>query len=106
MIYLVCLGIALILIATSATIAYICYRMAFFVREQDKKSNEEFPIPEGEIYEPWRETMIGWIKETRALPFQEFSFTSFDGLQLKAKYYEYRPGAPIELMFHGYRGYA
>jgi pimeloyl-ACP methyl ester carboxylesterase len=50
--------------------------------------------------------MTGWIKETRALPFQEFSVTSFDGLKLKAKYYECRPGAPIELMFHGYRGYA
>ena len=32
--------------------------------------------------------------------------TSFDGLKLRGKYYEYAPGAPIELMFHGYRGTA
>ena len=30
--------------------------------------------------------------------------TSFDGLTLRGKYYEFAPGAPIELMFHGYRG--
>jgi fermentation-respiration switch protein FrsA (DUF1100 family) len=30
--------------------------------------------------------------------------TSFDGLVLRGRYYEYAPGAPIELMLHGYRG--
>ena len=99
-------GITVFLVAAVLIISYICFRMAFYVREQDKKSTEEFPIPDGEIYEPWRETMTGWIKEARALPCQEFSVTSFDGLKLTAKYYECRPGAPIELMFHGYRGYA
>ena len=97
-------GLAVFLAAAILIIAYICFRMAFYVRECDKKSTEEFPIPDGEIYEPWRETMTGWMKETRALPHQDFSITSFDGLKLTAKYYECKPGAPIELMFHGYRG--
>ena len=91
---------------TAILIAYICYRMAFYVHNNEKKSREEFPIPEGEIYELWRDQMITWIKETRALPHQEFSITAFDGLTLRAKYYENTPGAPIELMFHGYRGQA
>jgi len=34
------------------------------------------------------------------------SITSFDGLKLTGKYYEYKPGAPVEIMFHGYRGNA
>lgn len=38
------------------------------------------------------------------IPHEEFSITSFDGLTLREKYYEYAPGAPIELMLHGYRG--
>lgn len=46
------------------------------------------------------------MKEVRALPHEEFSITSFDGLTLRGKYYEYAPGAPIELMLHGYRGEA
>ncbi len=31
---------------------------------------------------------------------------SFDGLKLYGKFYEYAPGAPMEIMFHGYRGCA
>lgn len=46
------------------------------------------------------------MKQTRELTYQSFSVTSFDGLTLRAKYYEQYPGAPIELMFHGYRGQA
>ena len=38
------------------------------------------------------------------MPQQQFTVTSFDGLKLVGNYYEYAPGAPIELMFHGYRG--
>ena len=87
-------------------ISYACYKVAFHVRESDKKPTEEYPIPEGKIYEPWRETMIGWMKQTRTLEYKSFTIKSFDGLRLCAKYYEQTPGAPIELMFHGYRGNA
>ena len=87
-------------------IAYICFRMAFYARDCDKKSTEEFAIPDGEVYKPWREKMIGWIKETRALKSEMYTVTSYDGLTLCGRYYEQTPGAPIELMHHGYRGYA
>lgn len=105
-ILIVIFSISIILAAIILLITYICYRMAFYVRESDKKGHQEFEIPEGKIYEPWRDTMVQWMKEARALPHQVFSVVSFDGLVLKAKYYEQHPGAPIELMFHGYRGYA
>jgi len=42
----------------------------------------------------------------RAMPHEDVQITSFDGLTLCGKYYEYAPSAPIELMFHGYRGTA
>ena len=106
MIIYILLGAVLFLCASIAIIAYICFRMAFYIRDEEKKSSEEFPIPVGEIYEPWRDTMVAWIKETRALKHQVFTIRSFDGLTLYARYYEQTPGAPIELMFHGYRGYA
>lgn len=107
MVYLLIFTVIIAFLGLSALlISYICYRMAFYVRDKDKKSAEEFPIPDGKIYEPWRDKMVGWMKETRGLPHECFSVTSFDGLTLCAKYYEHTPGAPIELMFHGYRGYA
>lgn len=36
----------------------------------------------------------------------DVSITSFDGLTLHGKYYECEKGAPIEILFHGYRGSA
>ncbi len=86
-------------------ISFVCFWMAFFVPKREM-SDEEFSIPPGRVYEPYRETMVKWMKEVRALPCESVSITSFDGLTLCGKYYEYAPGAPIELMFHGYRGAA
>ncbi len=85
-------------------ISYVCFRMAFLNPRTQEKRGEEFPIPEGEIYEPYREQMVNWMKEVRAMPCREFQVTSFDGLRLCGKYYEYAKDAPIELMFHGYQG--
>lgn len=100
------LGLAAFLAVAVLVISYVCFRMAFYVSEKNKKPKEEYPIPKGEIYEPYRDKMVGWIKEVRAMPCEEFHIRSFDGLRLRGKYYEYAPGAIIEIMFHGYRGSA
>ncbi len=84
--------------------SYICFRMAFFVKEKEIISPDNFPIPEGDVYEPHRAQMVAWMQATRALPCREFTIRSHDGLTLFGKYYECTPDAPIELMFHGYRG--
>ena len=83
---------------------YICFRTAFYVTKRQRTPKEEFEIPPGKIYEPHREKMVGWMKEVQALPHEEFSILSHDGLRLFGHDYEYAPGAPMELMFHGYRG--
>lgn len=100
------LFIILILLTLIAAISYGCFRMAFYVPRKRPKPKEEYPIPEGEIYEPFRDLMVGWIKEVRKLPYEPVAIRSFDGLKLTGKFYEYAPDAPIELMFHGYRGNA
>lgn len=102
---MVVVWIALCAIAAILAGAFVCFCMAFFVPKREG-SNEEYPIPPGRVYEPYRETMVEWMKEVRTIPCEEVSITSFDGLKLCGKYYEYAPGAPVELMFHGYRGAA
>ena len=97
-------GVAAGLILLSTLIAYICYRMAFYEPNKPKTDPNAIDIPAGEIYEPYRENMEKWIRETRAMPRKSFSVTSFDGLKLYAYFYEYAPDAPVEIMFHGYRG--
>ena len=107
MLYLwIFLGIVAILAVIVLIISYICFRMAFYSPDRDPEKYGSDCVPEGEIYEPFREQMESWAKETREMAHEEFSIISFDGLKLYGKYYECKKGAPIELMFHGYRGTA
>ena len=85
-------------------ISYILFRIVFYVPNRKAGKTDEIAVPEGKIYEPFWDDMRNWILKTRSLPSEVCSIRSFDGLNLYGKYYEYAPGAPIELMFHGYRG--
>lgn len=95
-------GVAFLSLLTS----FVCFLMVFYSQKRKELGPDEYEIPEGDIYEVYREDMIAWTKEIRSMPHEEFEIQSFDGLTLRAKYYEYEPGAPIELLFHGYKGYA
>ena len=97
---------AIVAALTTLLIAWLCYRMAFLAVRPKNADPEAIPLPNGEEYAPFREQMTDWVKWTRSLPQEKLTITSFDGLTLHGKYYEYAPGAPIELMFHGYRGNA
>ncbi len=103
MAFWIVLGV-LLLLAVILTISYICFRLAFYVDR--KKQKKGFTMPVGKIYEEHSDTMRGWAQEVKEMPFEKVSVTSFDGLKLCGKYYEFSPSAPIELMFHGYRGSA
>lgn len=97
-----------ILAAAAAVIliAYGCYRFAFYAPPRKALPEGAIELPEGADYEPFREKMEYWIRETRKLPHTNVEITSFDGLKLRGKFYEFAPGAPVEIMFHGYRGNA
>lgn len=99
-------GVAAVLLIAVIAIAYICYRMVFYAPPRDPSEIGKVHVPEGKIYQPYWEKMRKWGAETRALPQEHLSIKSFDGLTLWGTYYEYAPDAPIELMFHGYRGSA
>ena len=101
-ILVIILVIALLIIITS----YVCFRIVFYVPRKNEQPSDELPVPSGKLYEPYHDMMRLWIKEARGFPQEHFYIKSFDGLTLRGKYYEYAPNAPIELMFHGYRGNA
>ncbi len=100
------IGTAVAVIVLFFLLTFVCFRMAFYMTDKQKQPKTEYDIPDGEIYEPYRDRMVQWIKETRALPCREMSIVTADGLTLYGKFYEYKAGAPIELMFPGYRGRA
>lgn len=104
--FIVC-GITLaVLVLLFFAVTFICFIIPFYARRKTTAPTEEFSIPQGEVYEPFRDKMVSWMKETRATPSKEYYITSFDGLKLHGVFYENVPGAPVELMFHGYRGTA
>ncbi len=86
---------------TVLLLSYICFYMAFYTSRREKP-----PKPLEELYAPYREQLRQWTREREAMPYEDMTVTSFDGLTLHGRYFEYAPGAPIELMFHGYRGHA
>ena len=82
---------------------FICYMMTFYSSHKDL-TNDEIILPNQPIYQLFKDNITKDITDVRKLKYEEFSIKSFDGLTLYGKYYESIKGAPIEIMFHGYRG--
>jgi len=100
------LFIAAFLALLVLAVAYICFRIVFYVPKKQQSPSDELPVPDGAIYEPYHPLMKKWILEARSFPQEDCYINSHDGLKLHAKYFEYQKGAVTEIMFHGYRGSA
>ena len=100
--------IALIIVLALAIMffntCFVCFMMVFYSPKRKPLADGEFELPKGRIYEEYRDELLGWMQELRDLPHENFEIKSHDGLTLRAKYYEYRPGSVIEIIFHGYKG--
>lgn len=104
--FIVSSSILLFLLIAFFIISYVCFRITFYVSSKQKEENIKTLLPKGKAYEPFYEQITAYANETAQIPHKQFCIKSFDGLKLYGKYYEYKKGAPIELMFHGYRGTA
>ncbi len=96
--------IPLVLLIICLGTASVCFFRIFYAFRP--RVLEEFPTPPGPEYDEYRERMVGWVKAIRVMDRREVSVTSYDGLRLYGYYYEYKKGAPIEILFHGYKGTA
>ena len=97
----IALAVAILVFA----ISYVCFRLAFF-SSRKHKTEKEFDLPPGDEYVPYYDLMKSWQTQVRQMPHKQVSIKSHDKLTLYGRFYEYKKGAPIELMFHGYRGSA
>ena len=99
-------GIVAAIIILVLLASYVCYRLAFFSDRKSQRAPEvgEVVLPDGDIYEEFREDITRWNLSLRTLPCRDVEITSFDGLKLRGRYFEQKKGAPIELLMHGYRG--
>ena len=101
-----CLSIGAGVLAVVLLTSLVCFMMVFYSRKRKPLGEDEYEIPPGEIYEVFREDMIAWTKEVRSMPHEDIEITSHDGLTLRGRYYECEAGAPVEILFHGYKGNA
>lgn len=82
----------------------ICYLKTFYSKNKPINYDGDIVLPNEDVYNLYKETIIKDIKDVKKIKCEELSITSFDGLKLYGRYFEYEKGAPIEIMFHGYRG--
>ena len=84
--------------------ALYAYNIAFYSPENNRTSIDTPLI--GSQYEAVSEDLhkLGHIMER--YPFEPVTITSFDGYKLFGRYYHVYDGAPVEILFHGYRGCA
>lgn len=83
---------------------YIIFLITFYNGKRDVIDPDNLILPMGANFEAFRTQISTWIKENRKREFTVYKIKSFDNLTLSAKYYEYQKGAPIEIIFGGYRG--
>ena len=94
--------LALLTLITS----FICYIRVFYCKRRVIDESGEVDIPHKPLYDAHREQIIEWVKMTRGMQYEEMTIRSHDGLTLYGRYYECKSGAPVEILFHGYRGNA
>ena len=101
-----CLGAVGVITGIVLLTAFICFVRVFYFPSRKVLGEDEYEIPDGDIYEVFRDDMVNWVKKARKMPHEDIEIESFDGLKLRGRYYEYEAGAPMEILFHGYEGNA
>ena len=94
------LCIALIVIILGAS--YIVFRIVFL--SPNRTQNGDYNLYHSEQMDPLRDTILDMIRAVNAIPFEPVSVMSTDGLRLSGRYYHQTDGAPLAILFHGYRG--
>ena len=81
-----------------------CYRRVFAVDKA--KLPDAHHLPDGEQYEKCAGLAHELIDSALAIPFEEVRIRSHDGLTLYGRFYHKAEGAPVQILFHGYRSNA
>ena len=97
----VLLGIVIAMVAAVAGVLLYCYNLAF--RRNDKRLPKEGSAPTGEQYAPFKEVIEKGANNILSAPYEKVTITSRDGISLVGRYYHVKDGAPVSILFHGYR---
>ena len=95
---------ALLILLLFLLFLYICFKKGFGrTSGPDDDPRSVSPNPQ---YQQYKDRILALVDNIRSYPFEQVYIKSDDGLELAGKYYQLRPGAPVIIMFHGYRSMA
>ena len=94
--------IALIIFITS----YVCFYLTFYSPISRKQKDNGTSKKVEFIFKNHQDVLDKWTNTMKSLNYEDVYIKSFDGLTLHAKYYKAKDGAPVEILFHGYKGSA
>ncbi len=100
----IALIILIILIILVLSISYFSYRMAFYMPKRPE--DEVYRLPPGMTDDNMGQAIEESMKEMLARPFEAVTVTSHDGRKLYGRYYHSADGAPVQILFHGYKSSA
>lgn len=83
---------------------YFVYRYAFGMDAKRLAGDDE--IPNVEVYRHYEKQVKDNIQAMKETSFEKVSFVTKDRVRLVGRYYHNKDGAPLVLMFHGYRSSA
>ena len=95
--------IIFVLALLSLILAFVSYFLSFYTRRRTHYDVYHGLTDEEIEGNPRKQLSRSYVDELMALPYESVSVRSRDGLTLRAKYYEIKKGAPLEIQFHGYR---
>ena len=101
--YFIVLIIILALVFLVFLTSLICYLKTFYSKREKHKS-DEIHLPNNPLYDTFKDQIIEDIMAARKMKYKLLKTKSFDNLTLYGKYFESFEKAPIEIMFHGYKG--
>ena len=85
-------------------IAFFTYRICFYSPEDRRE--DPYSVMDGEQYEAVCDSITACTRLMDKAPCKWVKTRSFDGLNLSARYYHTADGAPLQILFHGYRSMA
>lgn len=96
--------IAIILILAAVGICLYCFNACFYSANQGP--HDPYGPLYGEQFIALKEQILASTKRMEKVAYEPVEIKSFDGLTLCGRYYHVKDGAPVKIIFHGYRSFA
>ena len=96
--------LAVILILTAVGVCLYCFYACFYA--SNKMPQDPYCPLHGQQFLLLKDHIYASTRRMEQVPFEPVQIKSFDGLTLFGRYYHVKDGAPVKIIFHGYRSMA